>query len=56
MDDNGDSKGHYGKDAVVEGDGKLAAKRFLGDEGKKLKYHNLAIQELAKLNKNLKLD
>lgn len=55
LDDNGDGKGHYGKDKVVDGDGELAAKRFLGDEGRKLEYKASALRALKKLNRKLSL-
>ena len=56
LDDNGDGVGHHGKGLVVEGDGKLAARTFLGDEGSKLSYTPAACQALAKLNEQLKLE
>lgn len=56
LEDNGDGVGHFGKEDVVEGDGKLAAERFLGDNGKPLNFSPAAIQKLKDLNANLKLD
>ena len=47
MDDNGDGVGHFGKEDVVEGDGKLAARRFLGDDGRKLQFPTSAIEKLS---------
>jgi hypothetical protein len=56
LDDNGDSVGHMGKEPVVDGDGKLAAERFLGHQGKKLSFSAEAIEKLKKLNAELKLE
>jgi hypothetical protein len=55
LDDNGDGVGHFGKTDVVGGDGALAARRFLGDEGRKLSFSPAALQRLARLNAGLSL-
>ena len=56
LDDNGDGLGHFGKDPVVRGDGELAAKTWLGDGGRKLRYSAAAIKALAESNEQLKLE
>ena len=56
LDDNGDGDGHFGTEPVVEGDGELAAKRFLGDDGRKLNLPPAAIEELKRLNAKLVLE
>lgn len=56
LDDNGDSIGHMGKEPVVEGDGKAAAERFLGHQGKKLSFSAASIEKLKKQNASLKLE
>jgi hypothetical protein len=55
LDDNGDGVGHFGKDPVVDGDGALAARRFLGNEGYRLDFSPQAIQKLKDLNAGLVL-
>jgi hypothetical protein len=55
LDDNGDGVGHFGKAAVVDGDGGLAAKRFLGDEGRRLIISPEAVEKLRRLNAGLVL-
>ena len=55
LDDNGDGVGHFGKAAVVGGDGKLAARRFLGDQGHKLVFQVAAVEKLRRLNTRLVL-
>lgn len=55
LDDNGDGVGHFGKAPVVDGDGALAARRFMGDEGRKLNFPASAIQKLKDLNAGLVL-
>ncbi|MFH1226697.1 MAG: hypothetical protein V1701_02185 [Planctomycetota bacterium] len=56
LDDNGDGAGHFGREPVVDGDGAVAAKRFLGDEGRKISCDNAVINEIKNLNKDLSLD
>ena len=50
LDDNGDGMGHFGAEPVVEGDGKLAAERFLGAHGNALHFSADAIAKLKALN------
>jgi hypothetical protein len=56
LDDNGDGVGHFGQDRVVEGDGELAAKTWLGDQGRPLRHTAAALQALAEANASLKLE
>ncbi len=56
LDDNGDGTGHFGKDKTVKGDGELAARTFLGDEGRKLSYDESALTALGKANQALELE
>lgn len=56
LDDNGDGKGHFGKEPLVEGDGDLASRTYLGAEGRTLKYKDSALKSLARINRKLKLD
>lgn len=56
MEDDGDGIGHFGGDDVVEADDKLAARRFLGDEGHRLQFSPAAIEKLRKINAGLKLE
>ena len=55
LDDNGDGKGHHLPEADG-GDGKLAAKRFLGEGGAPLRLSPRAISTLAKRNREMKLE
>ena len=55
LDDNGDGVGHFGKAAVVGGDGASAAQRYLGDQGYQLVFSSAAIQKLRELNVQLLL-
>lgn len=55
LDDNGDGVGHFGRGTLVGGDGKLAAQRFLGAEGRKLAFSAGAIEKLRELNAPLSL-
>lgn len=55
LEDNGDRKGNNGTARDVGGDGLLAAKRYLGNEGKKLTYSAASIAELKRLNAGLQL-
>lgn len=54
LDDNGDGKGTFGE-LPREGDGEVATARFLGDEGKPLKFSREAVEALARANGELKL-
>ncbi len=56
LDDDGDGVGHFGTEDVVGGDGKLAAQRSLGNEGRPLQFSATAIDNLAQLNTKLNLD
>ena len=56
LDDNGDGIGHFGKALVVEGDGALASKTYLGADGGKLRYDAQALSALKQANKKLKLE
>ena len=53
LDDNGDGVGHFGKANPAGGDGQLAAKRFLGDKGRKLVTSTEAVEKLRRLNSGL---
>lgn len=53
LDDNGDGVGHYGAEKNVEGDGSVAARRFLGDRGRPLHFSAEAIAKLKELNSPL---
>jgi hypothetical protein len=55
LDDNGDRKGHYLPEGEG-GDGEVARRRFLGDEGRPLKVSKEALARLAKQNRALKLE
>lgn len=46
LDDNGDGVGHYGDAAIVSGDGSLASRRYLGNEGRRLIPSPAALQDL----------
>jgi hypothetical protein len=56
LEDNADGRGHFGGDATVAGDGGLAARRFLGDEGRRLHFSAEAIENLKQINADLKLE
>lgn len=56
LDDNGDGVGHFGKDDEVDGDGKLAADRYLGAGGKPLQFSAAALQRLKEVNARLILE
>jgi hypothetical protein len=56
LDDNGDGEGHHGADTIVEGDGEVASKRYLGNEGKKLELQSSDIEKLTKNNEKLVLE
>jgi hypothetical protein len=53
LDDNGDGIGHFGEQKVVDGDGRVAADRFLGDRGRLLRFSESAVRTLRKQNSSL---
>lgn len=48
--------GHFFTNDMVGGDGKLAAERYLGDNGKPLTFSAKAIKELRNRNAKLVLE
>lgn len=56
LDDDGDGVGHNGTAAVVDGDGALAARTFLGLDGARMEFPQAAVDALAAANAGLELD
>lgn len=54
LDDNGDGVGHFGG-LPSGGDGSLAKKRFLGDQGRPLQFEESAIEQLRQANSTMLL-
>lgn len=55
LDDNGDGMGHYLPGESDSGDGELAAKVFLGDEGEAIRLSPRQIRDMAARNEGLDL-